>query len=321
MGNCECLSLCEVNFQIEKLAQKNNIIITKIEENKEVENIIIFENVTIEDDFEKFINIINNIYKTIGNLSYENQIVLKQTIKSTISNILNEQSVNIYLNEINNLFKNNQDLNTIIKIVEIIYSKRMDIGKDKIICFIENLSNILKDSTEFKDNNRINCFYNNLKNIFLKDIKKIKITNKNIKKKILKKITKKPNEMICEKENEDEKDDEKENINITKSKIEDVQNILEKYNKSIASKYSANSKHQIAKLEEKIKNLEKQIQQKNSENNIINIIFYDELDKKEYPLKVNNNEIDFEELKKFLYKKYPNLESKDIKKFSIAVMK
>ena len=193
MGNCECLSLCEVNFQIEKLAQKNNIIITKIEENKEVENIIIFENITIEDDFEKFINIINNIYKTIGNLSYENQIVLKQTIKSTISNILNEQSVNIYLNEINNFFKNNKDLNTIIKIVEIfklIYSKRMDIGKDKIICFIENLSNILKDSTEFKDNNRIDCFYNNLKNIFLKDLKKIKITNKNIKKRIVKKLQK-----------------------------------------------------------------------------------------------------------------------------------
>ena len=219
---------------------------------------------------------------------------------------------------IKNLFKS-KDLDTIIKIIElfkIIYYKRMDIGKNKIICLIENLSDILKDNSEIKDNNSTICFYHNLKKIFLKDLM-IKITNKKIiKKTILKKCVKKTNEMICEKENEDEKDDEKE-IDIAKSQIEDVQRVLDKNNKSNLSKYSENSKHQIAKLEAKIKDLEKQLEQKNSEKNIINITFYDEEDKKEYPLKVTNNEIDFEELKVFLYKKYPNLEKKDIKKFAI----
>ena len=242
MGNCQCLSLCEINFRIDK----NNIILSKIDENKEEQKIIIFENVTIENDFEKFIQIINNIYKNIENLSYENQIVLRKTIKSTISNILDEQSVNIYLNEINNLFKS-KDLDTIIKIIElfkIIYYKRMDIGKNKIICLIENLSDILKDNSEIKDNNSTICFYHNLKKIFLKDLM-IKITNKKIiKKTILKKCVKKTNEMICEKENEDEKDDEKE-IDIAKSQIEDVQRVLDKNNKSNLSKYSENSKHKF----------------------------------------------------------------------------
>lgn len=120
----------------------------------------------------------------------------------------------------------------------------MDIGKNKIICLIENLSDILKDNSGIKDNNSTIYFYHNLKKIFLKDLM-IKITNKKIiKKTILKKCVKKTNEMICEKENEDEKDDEKE-IDIAKSQIEDVQRVLDKNNKSNLSKYSENSKHKL----------------------------------------------------------------------------
>jgi len=76
------------------------------------------------------------------------------------------------------------------------------------------------------------------------------------------------------------------------------------------SKYSKNSQHQILKMEKEneekdnlIKSLIDELPKK--------IIFYDEKEKKEYPLKIPNEKIQFESIIKLFFIKYRTLNQKD----------
>ena len=253
MGNCPSCYPCEVNFEFQKGNETNKIVLSKKVDEKE-ERKIIFENVKFEEGIEQFIDIINTIYKKIEILEDDNKIFLKKSMKSTLSKILDEKSVNKYLEEIDKFLSYDQDLDTIIKIKEIFnlfYYKRKDIGKDQLNCLITNLSDILKDSKKLKDT-YIECFKKHLEKIYLKDLQKIRIINKT-KTVRIKKL--KNNNDINNIEKEYEKTEEKENPNILVSRIEDVDKILEKNNQNNFSKYSENSKHQVEKLEGENKKL------------------------------------------------------------------
>lgn len=178
MGNCQC-SHFEINIKLQKGNETNKIVLTKKVGKNEEEKKIIFENVKIENDFEQFIDIINTIYNKVENLENENKIFLKKSIKSILSKILDEKPLNKHLEEIEKFLSCDKDLNTIIKIKEIFelfYEKRNDIGKEKLICLITNLTDILKDTNI--NESYIKCFKNNLENIFLKDLLTIRIINK-----------------------------------------------------------------------------------------------------------------------------------------------
>ena len=75
------------------------------------------------------------------------------------------------------------------------------------------------------------------------------------------------------------------------------------------SKYSENSKHQVLKLEEEKKERDNLIKLLLS-GNLKEIIFYDEKEKKGYPLKIPNEEIQFETIIKLFFINYPDLKEK-----------
>ena len=115
---------------------------------------------------------------------------------------------------------------------------------------------------------------------------------------------------------------------------------MEQYNKNNFAKYSEDSKHQIEKLEGENKELKennkelkinnKELEKKNKElekkiknlqfpqnQNIIHIKFYDEKNKREYTVEINNKVVIFDELKNLLYEKYPKLKGENINIFTI----
>ena len=168
MGNNQCCESgeCDYTFEIEKKSNQNNII---LKGEKEGTKRMIVEDVDIEDDFEEFIRIINIILNEINNLSEENIIVIKTGIRTVLSEILNEEKVNIHLKNFENFFKNKNNLDNILHIVDIfkcIYDQKNKINTLQLVFFVKSISNILNQVKDFTGEKK-KCFDKHFNKIYL----------------------------------------------------------------------------------------------------------------------------------------------------------
>lgn len=334
MGNKCCSQNCEITFLNEKENNKNNIIIIKNQNNKEEEKKTIFEGLDNEKDWKNFLEILNIIYAHIGDLSDDNKIIIKRQIKTNLSKIYKEEKdINIYLDNIDKFYKNSDDLNEIIKCIEIfkkIYSEKSKIGFDKIKCLIESIGDILynfkNDGNKLFNEEKIEFFKTFLQDIFIinrnKDLidEDEKEEKKEAKKKIITKIVVKKTIKKVGKKNNLHAIEETDNTDKIQRNIEAFKNSLDnkkEKNSSNFEKYSESSKNQIQKLEKKIMVYEEIFKICGIEEQLKNLIFYDETRKKEYPIKVINKKMKFGNILNLLYLKYPQIEKEKINEFTV----
>ena len=173
--------------------------------------------------------------------------------------------------------------------------------------FVKSISNLLNEVKEFTIEKK-KCFDKIINKIYISDFVKKKFKNTN------------------KAQINNNQEEEKEDLKITRSQIGDVTNILEKknlINDSNFSKYSESSQNQILKMKDEIK------QYKNEKNDLLNkikeyeniinnknfitIIFYNELNKKEYPLKIYTKKNKMENLIKNFIDVYPEFKVDEIK--------
>lgn len=331
MGNCP---KCDNTISIEITYENNEVIILNEVKN---ERFPIIKNIEGNSQNRKFINLIDFIYQKIPNISDENISIIKSTIKYILQSIVdNKKSINNYLKEIDDFIKDIYDiekLKSFINLFIFIYLNKDKIENNKKIYFIESINNVLKETKAMILEN-IQFFINYLENIFqinnvenahedqeniienkreeqdIENIPKDQVNDNNIleeesKTKIEKKMTYNETETNFGKKEDDFNPNSLIICNDSRYLIREES----KSSSSNFSKYSENSKHQVLKLEEEKKERDNLIKLLLS-GNLKEIIFYDEKEKKGYPLKIPNEEIQFETIIKLFFINYPDLKEK-----------
>jgi len=333
MGNCP---KCDNATSIVIKYENNEVIILNEAEDKD-ERISIIRNIEGNSQNRKFINLLDYIYQKFEDLSDGNISFIKITIKQILESISNNIDRDLKL--IDDFIKdkyNIKKLKSLINLFIFIYSRKDRIGNDKIIYFIESINTVLKESKTIILEKDITFFINHLKNIFQIKNKendllfnpstepfeyaseiRINWTEKSLPIERIQNDQVKGREISREEENSLIKNNKK----MTNQKNEDEliiklsdgndSKLLEcKESKSSNfSKYSKNSQHQILKMEKE--NEEKENLLKLFLSGVPKkIIFYDEKEKKEYPLMIPNEEILFESIIKLFFYSYPALKEK-----------
>ena len=307
MGNCpKCdQEQPELYFNYENRNNVINFVLIKTENNNKCQAIIL-DNIKQEDQDSQFQTILNLIINNIEKIKESKIIALKEAIDSTLSNISNTQSINLYLTYIDKYIKNKFDYEAIAKISEIfklIYSKKEKIKNDDIEFLIKNINNALKGSGILNEQ-LFKYFFDKINKLFFGDKEEVKkIEPKEINKKLKEEEKELPiNNLIT---NEPKKTENEEKIVINGEREENIISIksnnsinneeVDKYitsekSKSISnySKYTEDSKKQILKMKEYIKTLKKKISDYENEKDKNEIIFSN--DNQNYSIKIKKNQ-------------------------------
>lgn len=220
-------------------------------------------------------------------------------MKSTLLNIFKkEEDINLQLKTIDDIIKDSKNLIKIKRFIDIftlIYSKKEEIGEEKIKHFIGYIEDALYPIEKLKEDE---------KKFFIEYVKNIYLNKKNIEseKDLIKK---------------DESQKKKLNNSEYKKNTNKKENLL--YNKDIDefikripinSNYSENSKNQILKLKDIIKQYENRIKKIELKKNEIEITFIDENKNKKSTKVQMNEKVNPKEIVEYLFTHYPELRNK-----------
>ena len=310
MGNDPCCGLeGKISFKSENVnnnLNKTNIILIKEKKDLE-EREIIFEEVENNENLERFLDIIERIYNDIDILKNKDIFYLiRNAMKSILPRIFEKkEDINLRLKAIDDIIEDSKNLIKIkifIDIFILIYSKKEEIGEEKIKHFIGYMNDAI-DQIEKLDKNEKNFFIEYVKNIYL--------NKKNIESE--KSLIEKDE---SQKENSNN-NEYKKNTNI-KENLFDSKEIDEIIKRKLTnSNYSENSKNQILKLENDLQQYKSKIKEIELKKNEIGITFIDENKKKKFTKVQMNEKVNSKEIVEYLFTYFPELKNKKIQNIEI----
>lgn len=290
MGNCKCDEITSI-----ELKYYNRDIILEKESKEGINKITIITNIEDSNENKNFFNLINKIYINLDHFSNQNKSSIKMAIKKIIEKDCNKNDINNYLNSIENISKNKNDLTEIqnlINLFKFIYENKDKFDLNKIRYFIDTI-NYLLEETNILNEQELASFVDYLYKLFQIISKENNFQNQiNKEVKEGKNISKIQTNVETE-NNKKDKEDKELVSNFDNSFVKNLERKESKQSKSsVFSTYSKESQHQILKMEKEMEKNQLIMRSYMGQKNI-NIIFYNEKENKEYPLMIPNNEKKF----------------------------
>ncbi len=302
MGNCQCDEVSTIEFKFDN----RDIILLK--ENKDESNkITILENIEETNENKNFFNLISKIYNNLEKFSDDNKSIIKMSIKKIIEKNFSKDDIKNYLDTIDKISKNKNDFEEIKNLIDLfkfIYLDKDKFDKDKIKYFIDTINYILEENKIISEKELVSFvdyLYNNFQIISKETNSLIQINKEDQDGKNISKIQ----TNVESEKNKKELDNDFDNNLERKESSQSKRSYQSKQSKSsVFSTYSKNSQHQILKMEKESKIKDKVIESL-LDGEKKKIIFYNENDKKEYPLMIPIKDKQFEIITELFYLKYP----------------
>ena len=201
----------------------------------------VFNNIEEKGSLPNFIKYMNLIFENLNKIRYDYKVYIKVHIENLLENYKEKNS------QIKEAFKNidnKKGIKIACLLLEFIYSEKVNIGKDKMNNFIENINSILKN-LDFLDEKQKEYIFK-----FLKDLFKVEEKEEEREKEIPIK-----DDLISR-----AADDEIKNLTFSNKPSNTLRN---KFSLKTKKAYSTNSQYsnKIKMLEEQLKNKEKENQQ------------------------------------------------------------